>query len=403
MNHTELPQAERLSEVFDHFNRTSARLSASFRFLAERISGLNKADGTARWREAPGNVDQVDANAVFLRGILDALPAGIVLIDGDGCIRECNAAARDLLGVPLSGRVWRDVISEVFVPGAGVDGLTLGNGRVVTVATGPLGKLPGQVVLLNDVTEFRLMRALVERRQRLSVLGEMTASLSHQIRTPLASSLLFLSQLENENLDSANRRRFCSKIRACLGHLDNLSRDMLAFAGGGALNAENFTISSLLDEFRQLSAALVGQGGIRLEIIDESQGWGMRGNRAAILTVLQNLVENAIQACTSAGTATSLGAAGHLRLLIRRIGDRKGLEALDILLSDDGPGIPEEIRAQVFEPFYTSRPQGTGLGLAVARAVVQAHGGEIWIESEVGLGTTVGMRFPAAASAVDAN
>ncbi len=383
MNHTAMPRAERLSEAFERFNRTSVRLSASYRTLAEQLRDFTEAKTDAGPR--------IELDAGILRGILDALPAAIILIDGHGQVRQCNAAARELLGVEPAGRLWRELIGEIFVPGDGVDGLKLSNGRVVTVATAPLGSLPGQVVMLHDVTDQRLVRALAERRQRLSALGEMTASLSHQIRTPLASSLLYLSQLEGEDIDAATRRRCCAKIRACLAHLDSLSRDMLVFAGGGALNAENFTIKGLLDEFRQLSAALIEQGRVRLEIIDDSRGAGLRGNRSAILTVLQNLVENAIQACADAHPDRP----GNLRLLIRRSGGAGGIDAIDFLLSDDGPGIPEELRARVFEPFFTTRRQGTGLGLAVARAVAQAHGGEIWIESETGVGATVGMRYPA--------
>ncbi len=385
MNQTAMPRAERLSEAFERFNRTSARLSDSYRSLAEQLRDFTDATGRA---------PRLELDADLLRGILDALPAAIILIDGEGVVRQSNVAARDLLGVDLTGRSWRAIIGEVFVPGDGVDGLRLSNGRVVTVATAPLGNLPGQVVMLHDVTDMRLVRALAERRQRLSALGEMTASLSHQIRTPLASSLLYLSRLETDEVDTETRRRCAAKIRACLAHLDGLSRDMLAFAGGGALNAENFGIAELLDEFRQVSAALIGQGGVCFEIIDESGSATLRGNRSAILTVLQNLVENAIQACASAQPDRP----GNLRLLIRRRSGAGALDAIDFLLSDDGPGIPEALRAQVFEPFFTTRSQGTGLGLAVARAVVQAHGGEIWIESEAGAGTTVGMRFPVIAS-----
>ncbi len=379
MNQTELPQAERLSEVFDHFNRTSAQLSDSYRFLAEHVRAVTAPPAAARARDTE-----------FLHCVLDALPAAIVLLDGDGRIQVSNQAAQEVLGIALHGRLWREVISEVFVPGDGVDGLRLGNGRVVTVATGPLGAQPGQVVLLSDVTDSRVIRALVERRQRLSSLGEMIAALSHQIRTPLASSLLYLSQLERAGLEAAARKRCCEKIRTCLGHLDRLSRDMLAFAGGGMLNAEDFKVATMLDEFRQLSAVLTAEGRCHLAFLDESRGALMRGNRAAILTVLQNLVENAIQACASMRPDAPV----NLRLLARRVGVRAGIDSIEILLTDDGPGIPEDLREQVFEPFFTTRQDGTGLGLAVARAVTQAHGGAIWIESESGAGTTIAMRFP---------
>ena len=336
------------------------------------------------------------AEGAGLRRVLDALPAGVVVIDGAGRVEDCNAAARALLGEPLHGARWRDVVDRILSagPGApGVDGLTLPGGRQVTVATAPLGDGPGQIVLINDVTETRVMQALMERRQRLSSIGETVASLSHQIRTPLASSLLYVSQLERANLAGEARRRCVGKLRACLDHANKLVRDMLTYAGGGALNAEEFAVSDLLADFRGLSAALLDGARCRLAIIDHSDGARIHGNRDALTTVLQNILENAVHAC-----AAHRPEGGHVRLLIRRTGGGAG-EAVEITLSDDGAGIPAALRQRVLEPFFTTKSQGTGLGLPVARAVAQAHRGVLWIESEEGAGTTIGLRLPVSAHA----
>lgn len=327
-----------------------------------------------------------------LRRILDALPAGVIAIDGNGRIEHCNAAAHAMLGAllgePLRGQLWRKVVERTACAAGDMDSITLASGRQITVATAPLGDGPGQLVLLSDVTETRAVRALVERRQRLFSMGEMLASLSHQIRTPLASALLYVSQLERAVLGDETRRRCVGKLRGCIDHVNRLTRDMLVFAGGGALNTAEFEISTLLADFRGLSAALIASGDCRLDIIDHSAGARIHGNRDALMTVLQNMLENAVHACAQA-RGQARNDAGHIRLLVRRVGD-----GLEIALSDDGAGIPRELRARVLEPFFTTKPQGSGLGLAVARAVAQAHQGELWIDSEAGLGTTVGMRLP---------
>ncbi len=110
------------------------------------------------------------------------------------------------------------------------------------------------------------------------------------------------------------------------------------------------------------------------------------------------MLENAVHACAQASAQASAQRAGHdaghIRLLIRRVGAASGGDAVEITLSDDGGGIPRALRSRVLEPFFTTKPQGTGLGLAVARAVAQAHRGVLWIDSEEGVGTTVGMRLP---------
>jgi two-component system sensor histidine kinase FlrB len=337
-----------------------------------------------------------------LRRILDALPAGVVVIDGDGRVEDCNAAAHAMLGSTpgeaLRGMLWRSIVERVL-PGAAraageVDGITLADGRQVTVATAPLGDGPGQLVLLSDVTETRAVRALVERRQRLFSLGEMLASLSHQIRTPLASALLYVSQLEHAALGDETRRRCAGKLRGCIDHVNRLTRDMLAFAGGGALNTAEFSVAALLADFRGLSAGLIASGDCRLDIIDHGADARLNGNRDALATALQNLLENAVHACAKARANSAGERGGHIRLLARRVGD-----TVEITLSDDGTGIAPDLRARVLEPFFTTKPQGSGLGLAVARAVAQAHQGVLWIDSEEGLGTTVGMRLPLAMAA----
>jgi two-component system sensor histidine kinase FlrB len=373
-----------------------------------------EVENAARWGTSP---DPIGGSAASdrVRQILDAVPAAIVLIEGDGRIGDCNAAAADLLGVPLRGLLWREVIARAFAPGiwgtpsvAGgaatgtgkmAEGPALVDGRVVSVATAPLGAGPGQVVLLQDVTQQRVLQELERRRQRLTSIGEMVASLSHQIRTPLSSAALYLSQLEGAVVSDATRRRCVEKTRACLEHLDRLTREMLAFAGGGMLNCEPFSIDALITGFRELSAPLITGKHCRLDVVDESRGAVLRGNRDALLTALQAILENALQACAVRAVSAKSPidpARANLRLLIRLADERSGPRAVEILFSDDGPGIPAEIRSRVTDPFFTTKPRGTGLGLAVVRAVVQAHQGAMWIDSEPGLGTTVGMRLPLA-------
>jgi two-component system sensor histidine kinase FlrB len=233
----------------------------------------------------------------------------------------------------------------------------------------------------------------------------MAAALAHQIRTPLATSLLYVSQLEDHGPTSPGQQRGIGKIRACLDHLDKLVRDMLMFARGGSFSAENFSAVSLIDAFRQMSVPLVHENGCRLEIVDDNDGAMLRGNPDALVAVLQNILENAIQACrgeraAQAGTGAvqggNLGRCGHISFLARRIA---GLESIEFLLKDDGPGIAPAVRERILEPFFTTKPQGTGLGLAVAQAVVHAHDGVLWVESEPGNGTTVGVRLPLATAA----
>lgn len=336
-------------------------------------------------------------SAKALRRLVDALPVAVVALDGEGRVDDCNAAAVEMLGHPLGGERWHDVIDRSFArPGdaEGGDAVVLADGRCVAVTTGPLGDGPGQFVIIQDVTGARAVQAARERTQRLFSIGETAAALSHQIRTPLASALLYVSRLERDPVDDETRRRCAARVRSCIEHLDRLVRDLLAFSGGECFTTDSFAVADLLDDVRRLSSSLLDTASCRVEVIDETGGALIGGSRDALLTVLQNLLDNAIRAC-----AGHRDGAGNVRLLARRTGAAKGLDAIEITISDDGAGIPARLRGKVFEPFFTTRPRGTGLGLAVARALVRAHRGVLWIESEDGAGTTVGIRLPAASGA----
>ncbi|MDX9741491.1 MAG: ATP-binding protein [Gammaproteobacteria bacterium] len=323
--------------------------------------------------------------------LLDVLPAGVVVVDARGRVTDCNPAAEALLGAPLVGAAWRGIVGRALAAPSGADlheetdGVRLANGRIVNVVTSPLGSRRGQVVLLTDVTAAGAARSAIARQRRLAAIGQTVAGLSHQLRTPLASALLYVSQLEHPELSAAKRERSTAKLRGCLDHLDRLVRELLNWAGGGAMRAGDVAISELLATFRAHVGDTLG-GRCRLDIVDDAGSARVRGNRDALLTALQALMENAVQACASVPRA------GHLRLLARRA----DTDAFEITLSDDGPGMSEDLRGRVTQPFFTTRTNGTGLGLAVAEAVAKAHGGVLWIESQQGLGTTVGLRLPLA-------
>lgn len=393
MDQTATRQAQGLTDAFNHFNRVSEQLTSSYQLLERHLAEITRrfaAGGAELPAAAPARP------ADDLQPILDALPAGVVVLDGDGRIARCNRAALDLLGAPLLGAAWIEVIRRSFGAHSRLGDLRLNDGRLVALATNPLGVEPGQVILLTEVTESRAMQAFVQRQQRLAAMGEMAAALAHQVRTPLAASLLYVSQLEQCGPTAPAQRRGIGKIRACLDHLDRLVRDMLLFARGGRFGAEAFGAAALVEAFRRLSAPLVREAGCRLDIIDDSGDAPLRGNLDALVAVLQNLLENAIQACRGAEARRPAPGRGQLSLLARRVA---GPDSLELLLKDDGPGIDPALRDRVLEPFFTTKPQGTGLGLAVAQAVVHGHDGMLWIESEPGGGTTVGIRLPLADTA----
>ncbi|GAB6039992.1 sensor histidine kinase [Endothiovibrio diazotrophicus] len=377
-----LDSAQRLEDAFNVFNEMSLSLEASYRDLENQVARLHEALAVAN-SERLRELAEKEQLANRLERLLEALPAGVLVLDGDGVVRECNPAAVDLLGKPLLGERWREVTLRAFErSGGNGDEIVLQDGRRVSVSVRSLGSEPGQIVLLKDVTETRALQEMVARQQRLTAMGEVAAGLAHQIRTPLASALLYISNLGRPNLDAAGRARFAERIRDRLRHMERMVNDMLVFARGGSTDSEAVALDGLLADLAQtLEPQLAAVGG-GIEVDQRVAGVTLHGNREALLGALINLGANAIQA---------VGEGVRLRVDVRL----EGAGFVAVRVADNGPGIGEDIRETVFEPFFTTRPDGTGLGLAVVRNVVEAHHGRIELEQpQAGEGACFAIRLP---------
>jgi two-component system sensor histidine kinase FlrB len=370
-----------LEEAFGVFSQVSERLASSYQALEARITQLTEELAQTR-SERAREQDKNGRLANRLEHLLSALPAGVVVLDGRGRVQECNPAAAELLGEPLQGASWTEVIARAFVPRAH-DGheISLRDGRLVGVATRSLDPEPGQIVLITDLTSTRALQEQLARHQRLSSLGEMAASLAHQVRTPLATALLYVSHLNRPQLDEAERLRVAEKILSRLRHLEHLVKDMLVFARGDAHCQEPIALTPLLNEIQQALEPQLQASGCGLTLDARVGDAELLGNREALAGALLNLVTNAIQAC---------GTGGEIQLAAACTSDGK----VEIRVHDNGPGIPAELQERIFEPFFTTRADGTGLGLAVVQAVTRAHAGELLLESAPGTGTTFCLRLP---------
>ncbi len=374
---------QELQSAFEAFTRMSEQLEGSYRELERRAAQLTRELEAAR-SERLQQLAEKEKIADRLGTLLEALPGGVVVLDGSGRVCECNPAALDLLGEPLLGETWDSVTRRVLSDDQqGNHEVRLLDGRRVSISRRTLDTQPGQILLLHDVTETRALQETVNRQQRLSAMGEMTARLAHQIRTPLSSSLLYASHLASGHLKAADQVRFSEKLLNGLRHLDRMVNDMLVFARGGSTAAESIPVSELLKDLEQSLVATLLESGARLNMVNDAPDARLQGNREALTGALVNLAANAVQ-------ATGYGA--RLQVNVRRTKD----ERIQIAITDNGPGIPAELRERIFEPFFTTRPEGTGLGLAVVQAVTQAHGGEIGLEIPREGGTRFVLNLPAA-------
>lgn len=373
-------RAQELARAFELFNRTSTQLADSYRALEDRVAELS-AELAAVRDERLQQLAEKERIANRLQRLLEVLPGGLVVVDGADKIIEGNPAAEVLLGESLVGQCWQDVVDTAVSPEALSAGeLTLRSGRRISVSQRPLDPEPGRIVLLLDVTDQHSLREMLSRHQRLSLMGEMVASLAHQLRTPLSSALLYSSQLALPDIAPEARARFVERIVGRLRHLEGMVNEMLQFAHGGGFDTDDVAVQDVVDDLLNTLEPQLQRAGADLQVHNRMPGASLRGSREALHSALLNLASNALEAC-----AHSL----RLRLEI----DRDGPDFIELILSDNGPGIPEHLREKVFTPFFTTRADGTGLGLPVVRAIVLAHGGDLWMRSS-DAGTTFGLRLP---------
>ena len=315
--------------------------------------------------------------------LLNALPGAVIVLDASGRVAQANADARELLGADLQGVSWRELVARSFLPDLDQGELRTADGRQFNIATRPLGYAPGQVLLLTEVTRTRQLQRAAQQNLHLMTLGKMMASLAHQIRTPLTSTLLYLSQIVDGELNEEQRRRFSGKALDRVRHIESTINDMLSFAHGGQFHMCDFPVRQLLTELRdQLQPQLeLRSAGLQLSLPDSELS--INGNKDALLGALANLCMNALDArCEDR----------ELLLRIETGMTRQGLLSLSI--EDNGRGMDENTLAHLFDPFFTTKMDGTGLGLAVVKSVIESHQGEIEVRSKPGQGSRFEIRLP---------
>ncbi|WP_374681907.1 PAS domain-containing sensor histidine kinase [Accumulibacter sp.] len=382
-------KAQELQRAFDAFNQVSLALTQSYQGLQGRVESLTAELALANG-ELRRQYEEKEALSERLSLLLKALPAGVVVLDSAARVSEANPAATEMFAQAMIGEAWPTLAQASLVAAEAPDEWQLGARRLAIVES-PLDSAGGRILLIHDVTAAHALKAELERNQRLVAMGEMAASLAHQLRTPLATALLYSANLAQPELADTARLRFADKTTAQLQRLERLIQEVLLFARGESIGRDSTPASQLLAEAAQTVEPLFLERGIAFRVVGDAAGIIVTGSRKALVGALVNLLENALQACTTVGEggrrpAVTIGADlvdARLRIAVR----------------DTGAGIAPEIQARVFEPFFTTSGQGTGLGLAIALGVVRAHGGAMTVHSVPGEGSEFVIMLPVALAA----
>jgi len=372
----------KLEEAFGIFNQVSADLGSSYQNLEARVASLKEelaASNSARI----GELTEKERLAAKLSTLMDALPGGVIVVDAQGMVKEVNPAARRIIGKQFTGENWQQVMNQVTSIDPIYDGeFSLNDGRRLSLSSSPFGGDSDRIILVTDITENYRLNNVINREKRLTALGEMAARLAHQVRTPLSSAILYLSnlstQLNTKPVQSPSKT--IKSVQSQLGQIEKLVEGMLSYIKGDISANQTFSPITLLNEVKQATALQIGAANGVLNVIYSDSEFTITGDKEALFNALTNLVVNAIQSVVTEPCIT---------LTLTR-----DENCIHISVEDYGPGIDESIRDKIFDPFFSTRPTGTGLGLAVVSSAVKAHNGEIVIESSPDTGTVFTLTIP---------
>ena len=365
MNQTVTPEVLKQfpAEFWDDsgdLNEVETALRRGYKELSGHVARLSSELEAARIARREDNEKREALLNRFVT-VLDALPGGVIILDDTGVIMEANPQASALLGEPLEGESWEKIEARGrFTPQGSFE---IGRRRL-NVSTCSLPNNGETVVLLSDITAQHTLQRELGRKTRLSALGEMAARLAHQIRTPLSSTVLYIEQL-SKDISPNKRERICNALRGQLTQTEGLIASMLGFVRGGSLLClEPTNIKEVVDQAISSCGADLDAATATVKVNKINPGLTILGASIELSSVISNVIQNALNACDEKPEIEIWAGAINQHMMLIRI-------------SDNGPGIPENCIDQVFDPFFTTRAAGTGLGLAVLASVVQQHGGTV--------------------------
>ena len=373
----ETKEGSEVGFVVDTFHELVAKLK-------EKEKELEKLKGFAE--EKAVSIEAYNEN------ILQSVPSGVISIDNSLKIKSMNQAAERILGVDKNeaiGRQFDDVFNEPLTSLISDDELLLRKeysyittdkrhiwlGITTSRLINTAGERIGLIFVFADLSDVKALQAQVELRQRLSQLGEMSAGISHELRNSM-SVISGYAKLLGKKVDESNRPTVDS-IVAEISSMDKVISELLAFAKPTALHTDRVDLNNIIKE--AVETVIAGNDSVNVSI-NAAETVFVRADDVLLKQALSNILINSIDALPSGG---------NIDIELNRLPDKAELS-----IRDNGSGIPEEIVPKIFLPFFTTRREGVGLGLALVQKIIVGHGGSIEVVSKEGEGTAFLITIP---------
>lgn len=373
---------ELLSEAFQNFTKASRSLETYYELLQEKVRYLTN-ELEKKNKELQTALSDAERNKDYLNAILYNLEEAIIVVDPKDRVTMLNKSAEDLLGISRSEAVGKVFNNLHFL-------ISKNNSETILTVTGrqysiilshstivdSRGSSRGSVVLIKDITRLRELEIQQERDQRLKAMGEMATRIVHEIRNPLCSVQLFSSMLESE-LQNTPHKELARGISTGISSLNTILTNMLLFARPHKPSSKKISIDRVVEESVVILIPLIRARNIELK--KSLHRYEVLGDGELLKQVFINVILNAVQALPNGGDLN--------------VTMEESATSVIVHVKDNGLGIDSADIEKIFNPFFTTKDTGTGLGLTIASQIMQAHGGYIKVHSGEDRGTTFSLYF----------
>lgn len=420
---TEGKYVQMITQGFEVFSEAALKLQTYYRGLEEKISILND-ELAKKNKELELNLLEKERVKNYLSNIFQNSAVGIIVTDLDGQITSVNQNGLKLTGYSLEevrGKHFNDFIQTPVLPWAmsndqltvyedvelreidfqKSDGNKLRLSLYISLMYSENNDILGLIINIQDITELKKLEAEAERKNRFTFMGEMAASIAHEIRNPLGSIELFSSLLKKEFENDSPQKALLNHISSAIKSMNNIVSNLLEYSKPRPyIIGEEIEFHAFLKEILNLSQYMIEQNQILLHNDWKAEITSVRGDVELLKQVFLNLMMNAVQSMIEPGSIIL-----KTRNLEKKIGlfpnhvkqkepSAKIINSLEVQVEDTGIGIPNDIMNKIFDPFFTTKERGTGLGLAIVQNLLEAHGALLNVESEEGCGTRITITFP---------
>jgi signal transduction histidine kinase len=371
------------------------------------------ASGVVRTDDATATRDAVDISGVntdaFFRHIVSGMRNGVLAITRDGRVALINDEAYRIFGVPAVAHAVGQPLATLLKDHPDVVRVLVGAfdlhhlpnrvemrlkpsnkviGYTLAFVRDDDGHVIGASMFFKDLTRVEQLEERERLRDRLAAVGEMAAVIAHEVKNPLAGIEVMAGLLRRKMPDAPDAQVVLSDIINEAKMANAIVQEVLDFVRPIRLQVEHTAVADAVQGAIQLADTKARRGTIAVNVTLADGLPDINADQHQITQVFTNLLMNAYEA---------MGGAGHVTISGDRMRLEDGAEGRDAVLveiTDDGPGIAQDVAEKVFDPFFTTKAQGSGLGLAIVRKIVDAHDGRIDLRTSPGQGTTIRVTLP---------